>query len=133
MGLLAGSSSGCGEELGPEPMRTVTVSGSVRAGGRPVGRGWIEFVPVEGTVGNPRSAPLRPDGTFQATRVAVGRNVVGLADPPGGLPGGRLFETFTSPIRREIPDRRVTWLTIDLVEEAIRHRDSRPTGPQGAR
>jgi hypothetical protein len=117
--------AGCREELGPEPMPTTRVRGVVREGRRPVGGGWIEFVPVEGTVGNLRSAPLKPNGSFEADRVAIGRNVIGLAHAPTALPSSRIFETFTSPIRREIPGGSVTTLDLDLIEEAFRRPISR--------
>ena len=60
-------------------MRTTTVRGIVLDGGRIVVRGWIEFHPVAETIGNLRVAPIRPDGSFEATGVAVGRNVILLA------------------------------------------------------
>ncbi len=116
--------AGCFEELGPEPMRTTRVSGVVRVGDRPVGGGWIEFIPVEGTVGNMRTAPLASDGTFVATRVAVGINIIGLAHAPIALPGGRLFETFQSPIRRDIPAGPSTHLSLDLLAELFRRQDA---------
>jgi hypothetical protein len=112
--------AGCGEELGPEPMRTTRVSGVVRVGDRPVGGGWIEFIPADGTVGNMRTAPLASDGSFVATRVAVGTNIVGLAHAPIALPGGRLFETYNSPIRRDIPAGLSTHLNLDLLAEFFR-------------
>src|SRR5215212_6208285 len=83
---------GCGEELGPEPMPTARVAGRVRIGDRPVRGGWVEFMPVEGTVGRLRSAPLGPDGRFADDRVAVGTNAIRLVAPRSDvpLPGGRL-------------------------------------------
>ena len=76
----------------------------------PVTRGWIEFVPVDGTVGRMRSAPLLADGTFHATKVPVGLNLVRLVnvdyDPkvlgPMANDLRRVFGAFTSPIRRKI-------------------------------
>ena len=65
-------SIGCRDVLGPEKMPVATVDGKVSQRGKPVTRGWIEFVPVDGTVGRMRSAPLHPDGTFHATKVPVG-------------------------------------------------------------
>lgn len=117
--------AGCGEELVPERMRTTQVSGAVRVGDRPVGGGWIEFIPIDGTVGNMRTAPLAPDGSFVATRVAVGTNLVGLAHAAIGLPGGRLFETFHSPIRRDIPAGPSTHLSLDLRAEFFREQGRR--------
>ena len=56
LGLLL---TGCGEELGPVPMKVVQVRGVVREGARRLSGGWVEFFPVNGTVGNLRSARLR--------------------------------------------------------------------------
>src|SRR5947209_4945853 len=67
---------GCSEELGPVPMPVARVHGVVTEGHRPVAGGWIEFMPVDGTVGNLRSARLEPDGSFAADRVAVGVNAI---------------------------------------------------------
>jgi len=114
--------AGCREELGPVQFPTTCVRGQVVEGGRPVAGGWIEFVPVEGTVGDRRSAPLAADGRFEATGVAAGRNVIGLVNAPIRWPGGRkLFTTQGSPIRRDIPRGAATTLTIDLLTEAFRH------------
>lgn len=119
LGLLAGS--GCREELRPERFPTASVSGKVVEGGKPVAGGWIEFFPVQGAVGNLRSARIAPDGTFRADRVAVGTNVVRLVNAPIQLPGGSaLFGRFSTPVRRVVPDGGSSALTIDLLEEAVR-------------
>ena len=65
--------AGCREELGPVRFPTTRVCGRVLESGRPVAGGWIEFAPIEGTVGNRRSAPLAADGRFEVSGVAVGR------------------------------------------------------------
>jgi hypothetical protein len=120
--------AGCREELGPVALRTTRVTGTIREGGRPVGRGWVEFVPIEGTVGNLRTAAIGPDGRFEATRVAVGRNLIGLVNVPMSLPDGpRLFAPSASPIRRAIPAGDPAVLEIDLLEEAIRHQRQQAT------
>ncbi len=126
--VVLGLAAGCREELGPERMRMTRVSGIVRVGDRPVGGGWIEFIPIDGTVGNMRTAPLDSDGSFVATRVAVGTNIVGLAHAPIALPGGRFFETFHSPIRRDIPAGPSTHLSFDLLAEYYREQNAR--GPR---
>ena len=114
--------AGCREELGPVPFATTRVRGQVVEAGRPVAGGWIEFVPVEGTVGNRRSAPLAADGRFEVSGVAVGRNVIGLVNAPIRMPlGGQLFRMPDTPIRRDIARGPVTTLTIDLLTEALRH------------
>ena len=121
--------SGCSEELGPERPPTTKVRGVVRIGKRPVGGGWIQFEPFEGTAGNLRVAPIRPDGSFETDRVPVGRLVIRLehlpieAIPtPSGPIGVQAFQAIlrTSPIRRTIPDGKDVDLPIDLIDEAIR-------------
>jgi len=119
--------AGCGEELGPEAMPTVPVRGRVHVRGRPVGGGWIEFRPVEGTVGLPRSARLRSDGTFLADGVPVGRVAIRLVHPPFPRPSGRLFEQF-SILRRDVPPSGSDPFDIDLAREAQTHCPERPPG-----
>ena len=111
---------GCGEELGPEAMPTARVSGTVRVGRTPVGGGWIEFLPVDGTIGLLESARLGPDGAFVAGRVPVGRVGIRLVHPPFPLPCGRNFERVFL-IRREIPDTPMRPFDIELIQEAERH------------
>ncbi len=127
---LALVAPGCREELGPESFPTARVRGVVRAGARPVAGGWIVFEPVEGTMGNLRVAPIRPDGTFDADRVAIGRVAVGLDRIAAGPVDVRPFQTGRSTIRRAIPDRREVELAIDLLDEAGR---ARPRGRGGRR
>jgi hypothetical protein len=115
--------AGCSEELHPVPFRSTVVKGVVRDGTRPVSRGWIEFYPVNGTVGNLRSAPLQADGSFEANGVAVGVNLVRLENADIESPlAARLFRSYGSPIRRDITERPAAPLDIDLVEEAIEFR-----------
>ncbi len=109
--------SGCAEELGSTKKPAAHVAGRVHVGGLPVGGGWIEFYPVDGTVGDLRSAPLGKDGTFEATKVAVGSNLIRIVHPP---PSSRVPDPFRqtySPIRRQIrgPSDRIE---VDLLEEA---------------
>jgi hypothetical protein len=120
LAALAGLALGCGEELGPEPMPTARAAGRVRVGDRPVRGGWVEFLPVDGTVGLLRSAPVNPDGTFADDRVAVGTVAIRLVDPTAEapLPGGRLFQQGYL-IRRSIPPRGTDALDIDLRHELI--------------
>ncbi len=115
--------AGCSQEMPPERIDTTPVSGRVHVGTRPIHGGWIEFMPIEGTVGLLRSAPLGPDGTFSARGVAIGRNLVRIVDPPFPLPSAspdpRIdFRQFTSPIRRDI--RPAEPLDIDLLSERVR-------------
>jgi hypothetical protein len=122
---LALLGSGCKEELGPERYLTARVSGVIKEGERPVSGGWIEFLPVNGTVGNQRSARIQPDGSFQADKVAVGENALRLVNARIQVPGGgQIFGAFTTPIRRRIPERPDGPLAIDLLEEAVRYQSA---------
>jgi hypothetical protein len=127
LGLLL---TGCGEELGPVPMRVARVRGVVREGPRPLSGGWIEFLPVDGTVGNLRSARLRSDGSFEADGVAVGENLIRLVNAHIESPGAaQFFSSYQSPIRRVISEQAATPIDVDLVAEAIRFQatQERPT------
>jgi hypothetical protein len=126
---------GCSEELGPELMPVTRVNGSVTEGGRPLSHGWVEFFPVDGTVGNLRSARIRTDGSFEADGVAVGQNLIRLVNA-GIRPNFGIFSTFQSPIRRRIPAQPGEPVRIDLVDEAIRFQSTfspqASSGPSGA-
>ena len=121
LALLAGFVSGCGEELGPERFPTTRVSGTIRISGRPIGKGWVEFHPIDGTVVKLRSAPIRPDGSFQADRVAVGWNQIGLVAAPIHPGFANDFHPFSSSIRRQIPAHGGE-ITIDLLEESFKKK-----------
>jgi hypothetical protein len=118
--------AGCKEELGPERMPVARITGVVREGTKPVAGGWIEFIPVDGTVGNLCSAKLNAHGAFDAHRVAIGVNLIRLVNAPLTTPGAaKIFGAFQSPIRREIVAQPSEPLSIDVVEELIRYRSSR--------
>ena len=129
--LAAALSTGCAEELGPERWQTTRVTGVVTEGKKPVGRGWIEFLPADGTVGTMRSAPLGPDGRFEAVGVAVGTNRIGVAGAPiGNREFRRLFDPLGSPIRRTITKATaVDGLKIDLLDEYALWSSTRPADP----
>lgn len=128
--LLFGT--GCHEELGPEHFVTTRVSGRIKEGDRPLSGGWIEFLPVNGTVGNQRSARIQPDGTFRAEKVAVGENALRLVNAPIRLPRGNLiFGTYTTPLRRRIPEGASPPLAIDLFEEAFRYQSALQSSRDG--
>lgn len=130
--LLLALSSGCSEELGPETLPVAPVRGRVTDQGRPVSRGWIEFYPVDGAVGNLRSARIAPDGTFFADRVAVGRNLVRLVNMPvESLAVRRILGAFHSPIRRSIPPGGDQTIEVDVVDEFLRYQQS-VTAAQGS-
>lgn len=115
--------TGCSQEMPAESFATTTVSGRVHIGARPVDGGWVEFLPVDGTVGVIRSAPLGPGGRFSARGVAVGDNVLRLVNSPIPLPPASpnpriRFDQFTSPIRRDIQPSEP--LDVDLLSERVR-------------
>jgi hypothetical protein len=121
---LAILAAGCKEELGPERFVTASVSGVIKEGDRPVSGGWIEFLPVGGTIGNQRSARIRPDGSFAADKVPVGENALRLVNAPLEFPANtQLFGAFTTPLRRRIPEGGGP-LAIDLVAESIRFQSA---------
>ena len=114
---------GCAEEWGAETWPSTTVRGLVTDGQKPVGGGWIEFFPTLGAKGVLRSAPVRPDGTFVAEKVAVGVNTIGLVGAPlPTLAWRRHFETFTSKVRRTIPPGPSSEVRIDLFQELVREQ-----------
>ncbi|MHC5537970.1 hypothetical protein ACYOEI_07030 [Singulisphaera rosea] len=117
LGVLA---SGCAEELGPPSLKTTRLEGLVTVGGQPVGGGWVEFTPIEGTVGKLRSARIGSDGKFVVDRVAVGRNSVGVVDAPIDPKFTGMFHPFSTPIHLTIADGSRVPLSVDLLEEAVR-------------
>jgi hypothetical protein len=117
---LAFGLPGCSEELGPERLIVTHVKGIVSHGKTPVSGGWVEFLPVEGTVGKLRSARIRSDGSFEAERVPVGLNLIRLANAPlGSIGAERLFGSYRSPIRRNVLAHSTQPLVIDVVDETI--------------
>ncbi|MGO9465788.1 MAG: hypothetical protein ACLQIB_48125 [Isosphaeraceae bacterium] len=127
MSVLANAigSAGCAKVVGPERMPVTALSGVVTEGRRPVGGGWIEFIPVDGTIGTLRSARLNTDGSFQAKGVAVGVNLVRIVSAPIESPAiARFVGSFASPIRRvaSLLDRQP--LAIDLLDETIQFQAS---------
>jgi hypothetical protein len=126
---LALVTAGCSEELGPERMVVTRVKGLVRTGRSPVKRGWIEFVPVEGTVGKLCSAKIHDDGSFDAAHVPVGINLIRLPNASlGSVAADQLFGSYHSPIRRVIPARPTDPIVVDIFEETIRYKTHAPGG-----
>ncbi len=122
LGLLM---PGCSEELGRTPMRSTRVKGVIRNGAHPVSGGWIEFYPVNGTVGNLRSARLHADGSFEAEGVALGENLIRFVNAPIDSPvASQLFQSYGSPIRRVITEPPGAMVEINLVEEVIRFKQT---------
>lgn len=138
-GLLATAGPGCAEEFGPERFETTRIDGTITVDGRPVGSGWIEFVPTDGTKGNLVTSPIGRDGSYSVDGVAVGRVGVGLTAVPGPpiVTGYRPFQLKEfrfqwTPIRREIPPGPRHLVDIDLAAEArAARRPARPDpGPE---
>jgi hypothetical protein len=90
----------------------------------PIRGGWIEFIPIDGALGSLRSAPIQPDGSFQATHVAQGRNVVRIVNPPASPSVERVFQLFYSPIRVDVSGERA--IEIDLSRPATWGLTTRP-------
>jgi hypothetical protein len=107
LALLATTIGGCADELGPETLPRTRVEGTIRLGGLPLTSGWVEFLPVEATRGNLRSAPIGNDGSYAVDGVPVGRVAVGLAgvhgrpiSTPLGPVGFWVFRGSQTPLRR---------------------------------
>jgi hypothetical protein len=108
-------------------MPVARVKGVVKEGRQAVGGGWIEFIPVDGTIGKLRSARLNADGSFEATRVAVGVNAVRIVNARIESPViAQVVGAFTTPIRRVVSkDGREIF--IDLLEETVQFQASLST------
>lgn len=117
-------SVGCHEELGPIPFKTTRVRGVVQVGNKVVNGGWIEFLPIQGTVGRLRTAPIGRDGTFEVDRVSVGKNAISVMNAPIDP---RMLGLRT-PIHRTITERSPTELKIDLLEARLRYLRSQGEG-----
>lgn len=122
--------AGCAEELGPERWETTRVAGVVTMGKIPVTRGWVEFLPIDGTVGTMRSAPLGPDGSFVVEGVAVGVNRIGIDGALVGIPAAfrQRFDPLCSLIRRPIRSPASGPIRVDLLEEYARWYPAQPPG-----
>jgi hypothetical protein len=95
----------------------------VHEGNRPLESGWIEFIPVDGGLGDLRSAWIRQGGHFEVERLGLGPHVVRIVGAPIQIPGGlSLFGTFMSPIRREIKAKPDEPIDVDVLEEAVRYQ-----------
>ncbi len=92
--------AGCGRACGPEVFPTTLIRGRIHLDDRPIGPGWLEIVPIEGTLGRLCSAPLAKDGTFSATKVPVGRVAIRLVVPPLQRTGDSRMDQFLFQARR---------------------------------
>jgi hypothetical protein len=108
-------------------MPVARVKGTVTEGRRTVGGGWIEFIPVDGTIGKLRSARLNADGSFEATRVAVGVNAVRIVNARIESPViAQKVGVFATPIRRVVSEGGHD-ISIDVLEETVRAQASLST------
>jgi hypothetical protein len=121
IGLAALLVAGCAEELHPVVAPTAVVRGRITVDGRPVVGGWVEFIPVDGAVGHHRTAPIGPDGRYEATGVAVGRSLVAISHSSADrvpvaprITFGRVFGGFGSPLRRTIDRAPASTLDLEL-------------------
>lgn len=116
---------GCRDMLGPPHPATATVRGRLLLHGRPIGPCFVEFQPIDGTVGDLRSGRVDAGGRFTVTRVPIGRvgiRVVGptlrTGDPPLDVFLHRIGQSYA--IHRDIDAHASNLAPIDLVVEAYR-------------
>jgi hypothetical protein len=121
--------SGCSDVFGPEQMTVTRVTGSIKNNGAPVKRGWIEFVPIDGTVGKICAGKIQADGSFEVAHVPVGMNLIRLANAPLGSAGAeRLFGSYHSPIRRVVREQATEPVDIEILEEGLRYQLTKSEG-----
>jgi hypothetical protein len=126
--LLLLCACGCGHEpiVGPENFETTPLTGQVRLLGRPIGKGWIELSPIDGTTGHLRAGRLNPDGSFVIDRAPVGRvaaRLVGTGRLISGDPTlDGLIERYrqVSLIRIDVDRSRREPVVLDLETELTR-------------
>ena len=121
LALVVGSLVGCSEELGPEVFPTTRIEGTVKVGNAPVQAGFVEFYPRSGTIGNLRVAQIKPDGSFVADRVPIGKVSVSVANldikiipTEFGSIRSEQFWGISSPIERTLPAITSSRLDLDL-------------------
>lgn len=98
--------AGCSQELGPEAFRTAAISGRLTISGRPLGPGWLEIMPVDGTTGLLRSARVERDGAFRADRVPVGDVAIRMVGFPAVGTGVVAYDDFLRESRQVYLIRR---------------------------
>ncbi len=110
------SLAGCSQELPLPAVPKVIVKGKLSRGGRPLDRGWVEFVPVDGGSGVLRSGSIKPDGSFEVTSIGPGLHGIRVI-----VPRDRSFypfDQFFSPIRRSITAEPNQFFDINLDNES---------------
>ncbi|MGO9598905.1 MAG: hypothetical protein ACLP7Q_13030 [Isosphaeraceae bacterium] len=125
---------GCREELGPEHFASTSLSGLVVEEKEPVRGGWIEFIPIDGALGDIRSARIGADGSFRADKVPIGSCAIRIVNAPIQTRGAaELFSQPNSPIRRVIAADSREPLKLDLVEEMVQFSAQRARALQRSR
>jgi hypothetical protein len=120
---------GCSHVFGPEQMTVTRVTGYIKNNGAPVKRGWIEFVPIDGTVGKTCSGKIRTDGSFEVAHAPVGINLIRLANAPLGSAGAeRLFGSYHSSIRRVVREHATEPVVIEIIDESLRYQLKKSAG-----
>lgn len=129
--VLALLVAGCRDARGP----TTTLQGVVRVRGAAVGPGWLEFLPIDGTLGDLRSARLQSDGSFRVERVPVGRTAIRLVGTPRLATGDPALDLWLGQLRqvhlvqKSIAPSPTPPLLLDLEVEEQRSRDAAPRNP----
>lgn len=121
---------GCAEERDPETWPNVAVSGRVRVGEQPLEGGWIEFLPIDGTVGVLGSARMDRCGRFRVEQVPAGRVGIRLVGFAPIVPEDRMVGVFLQQVRQVFLIHRVIEeasgtgvdLDLDLTVEAYQPR-----------
>jgi hypothetical protein len=118
--LVAGclAATGCGDDVQVAPVR-----GQVHYRGEPLRFGGIMFQPDEG---QPRSAAIQPDGSYQLDAV-VGENRVRITCYEAQNPGGDSSQTGESSLGKLLIPRRyirydTSGLEVDVPPEGLQHR-----------
>lgn len=125
---------GCREELGPERFASTSVRGLVVEEKEPVRGGWIEFIPIDGTLGDLRSARIGADGSFRADKVPIGLCAIRIVNAQIRTRGAaELFSQPNSPIRRVITADSREPLKLDLIEEMVQFSAQRARALQRSR
>ncbi len=107
-GLCLGLLPGCTNALRTGEVPTTRLSGRLQLDGRGLGPGWLEIVPAGGTQGVLRSAPVKPDGSFEVDGVPVGSVAVRIAGPPLPRTGDAGMDRFLFLARRAAAIRLTT-------------------------
>ena len=123
--VMLAAAVGCDRPAGPDESRTTRLSGHVRFHGRPVPKGWVEIMPIEGTIGHLRSGRIGPDGGFVADRVPVGRVAIRFVGMPVLRAGNPAIDAMLAQFRQVYLIHRTVGpapnapLELDLEIEAI--------------